>query len=258
MNAASLMRQAPNQDGRTGSPKHATGRWRHALSAALLMAAACAAGLPARAAVVGWEEGCLPFIPPAERYYHLPPGLLQAIALTESGQEGAPYPWALNIAGQPVIAPSYQAAAGHLRDAEGRPRRDIAVGCMQIHMQYHLDRFIEPEWALHPRYNVWYAALYLDTLRRQYGDMASAIAHYHGSDPIAQRDYLCRVSAHLANTAPATRESLGLAICERVAIHERTGTNGLAVATSVRRRVTADMMAARRVGRIIVLGSDRP
>jgi soluble lytic murein transglycosylase-like protein len=217
-----------------------------------LMAFGLAALIPIRqvaATVVGWEAGCLPFIPVAEQYYHLPPGLLQAIALTESGQDGAPYPWALNIAGQAVIAPSYQAAASLLRSSDGQPRRDIAIGCMQIHMQYHLDRFIEPEWALHPQYNVWYAALYLDRLRRQYGDMASAIAHYHGSDPAAQRDYLCRVSHHLSHTAPATRDALGLDDCDRTRIIEKSS------ATASRQR--ASLLAARRVGRIIVLGSDR-
>lgn len=232
-----------------------TGRFRWFQRTLLATIAACAPIVAARAAAVDWAEGCLPFIPAAEHYYHLPPGLLQAIALTESGQDGAPYPWALNIAGQAVISPTYQAAARQLRYADGQPRRDVAIGCMQIHMQYHLNRFIEPEWALHPRYNVWYAALYLDALRRQYGDMVSAIAHYHGSDPAAQRDYLCRVSRHLAGTAPATRDALGLGSCERIGIHKRA--DGTATAPTSRQRAAA-LMAARRVGRIIVLGTDRP
>jgi soluble lytic murein transglycosylase-like protein len=211
----------------------------------------------ASATSVDWTEGCLPFIAPAEQYYHLPPGLLMAVALTESGQDGAPYPWALNIAGQTVIAPSYRAAADLLRTTDGSPRRDVAIGCMQIHMHYHLDRFIEPEWALHPRYNVWYAALYLDALRRQYGNMTSAIAHYHGSDPAAQRDYLCRVSAHLARIAPTTRDALGLGTCAQVKIVGRSVAPPGAPALS-RRRAAAALMAERRVGRIIVLGADRP
>lgn len=230
-------------------------RERRRILSATALAATVFMAIPAQAATVGWAEGCLPFIPAAEHHYRLPAGLLQAIALTESGQDGAPYPWALNIAGQPVIATSYQAAASYLRDADGTPRRDIAVGCMQIHMQYHLDRFIEPEWALHPRYNVWYAALYLDRLRRQYGDTISAIAHYHGSDPAAQRDYLCKVSAHLAKTAPETRAALGLGSCERAAVQQGTAPRAT---PSGDHRGTAPLMAARHVGRIIVLGGDHP
>jgi len=233
-------------------PLH-TARLRRCARRIAISGIACLAPLfPAEA--VDWAEGCLPFIPAAEQYYHLPKGLLQAIALTESGQDGSPYPWALNIAGQAVIAPTYQAAASLLRSADGQPRRDVAIGCMQIHMQYHLDRFVEPEWALHPRYNVWYAALYLDALRRQYGNILSAIAHYHGSDPAAQRGYLCRVANHLANTAPATRETLGLDLCERIKIDDHK----TASAASVQRQERTTLMAARRVGRIIVLGADRP
>lgn len=209
-------------------------------------------GTPAGAASVDWAQGCLPFIPPAERYYGLPPGLLQAIALTESGQDGAPYPWALNIGGQPVIAPTYQAAAPLLRRLDGTPRRDVAIGCMQIHMQYHLDKFVDPEWALHPQYNVWYAASYLDELHRRYGDWSAAVAHYHGSDPAAQRQYLCQVAAHLDATAPATGGALGLVPC-------RTRTPGQSRpigATADRRKLgntRQAIMAARRVGKIIVL-----
>ena len=99
--------------------------------------------MPARA--IDWQDGCRPFIAPAEQYYRLPPGLLSAIALVESGRGGVPYPWALNLAGQAVMAADYAEAARMLRDAKGRPRRDIAIGCMQIHMQYHLSSFNQPD-----------------------------------------------------------------------------------------------------------------
>jgi hypothetical protein len=202
---------------------------------------------PGVAAVVDWAAGCQPFLPQAERYYHLPAGLLQAIALTESGQDGEPYPWSLNIGGQAVAAPSYQAAARLLRDDQGRPRRDVAVGCMQIHMQYHLNRFVDPEWALHPRYNVWYAAEFLDRLRRRHGSMVAAVAHYHGSDPAAQAHYLCLVASHLGaqhstalpGACPAGQPTIGTPAPQRP---PRTASR------------QAALLAARRVGRIIVLG----
>jgi hypothetical protein len=199
---------------------------------------------------VDWAHGCLPFIAAAERHYGLPAGLLEAMALTESGQRGAPYPWALNIAGQPVAVRSYEEAAQRLRFNDGRPRRDVAVGCMQIHMQYHLDSFVDPEWALHPRYNVWYAALFLDRLHRRYGDWLAAIAHYHASESLAQRSYLCRVAAHLQHTGPATRQALGLGACP-------TSTPSAGWARGRLAETHRRLMAARRVGRIIVLGGDR-
>jgi hypothetical protein len=160
-----------------------------------------------------WQDSCRPFIAPAEIYYHLPAGLLAAMAVVESGRNGIPYPWALNIAGQPVMAVDYADAARLLRERDGSIRRDIAIGCLQIHMAYHLLPFGAPEWALHPRYNVWYAAQFLRRLGERYGNWTAAIAHYHASDPSAQTVYLCRVAGQLQRIAPQTRHSLALPLC---------------------------------------------
>jgi hypothetical protein len=187
---------------------HATRCWLLRVAASIF---GVAIGGSAAAGALG--QSCGPIIPLAEQHYRLPGGLLEAIALTESGVQGQPYPWALNIAGSPVLARDYQSAAALLRHPDGRVRRDVAIGCMQIHMQYHLASFARPEEALEPGTNVWYAAAYLDALHQQFGDWLSAVAHYHASDPVAQRDYLCRVASHLTRTNPATRRALGLADC---------------------------------------------
>ncbi|HIJ61464.1 MAG TPA: transglycosylase SLT domain-containing protein [Rhodospirillaceae bacterium] len=197
-----------------------------------VLAVTASAGM---AAASDGDTDCLTFIRQAEGYYRIPHGLLEAIALTESGQSGRPYPWSLNIAGQPVFAPSYEAAARRLRAADGSPRRDVAVGCMQIHMRFHLTQFGDPEWALLPRYNVWYAARYLDTLYRSFGNWETAVAHYNASDPPAQRRYLCQVASHLRVTAPESP----LNACPA------------APSATLRRRET---MAARRIGSLIVIG----
>jgi hypothetical protein len=210
----------------------------------------------AKATSVDWAHGCMPYIPEAEAYYKLPTGILQAVALTESGQDGQPYPWALNIGGQAYIAPSYEEAARALRLPDGRPREDVAVGCMQIYMHYHLKKFVEPEWALHPIYNIWYGASYLRELANLYGDWPSAIAHYNGSDPAAQRTYLCMVANRLATTSLATLRALGLQTCGSVPIAaSKDVVVSPRVPNVVRQRMS--IMAARRVGRIIVLGNDR-
>lgn len=133
---------------------------------------------------------CGAYIPAAERYFALPPGLLSAVAAVESGQ----YPWTLNLGGQAVVAPDFASAAKLLRTPDGVPRRDVAVGCLQIHMRYHLGRFPSPEWALVPGYNVWYGAAYLRALRDRYGDWRTAVAHYNGSNPAAQEFYLSQVA----------------------------------------------------------------
>jgi hypothetical protein len=229
-------------------PKPIAGGFRLAVVVAALLS-----GRPAAAAAP--ETACRPFIGPAERFYRLPAGLLEAIALTESGRDGNPFPWALNIGGQPVMANGYQAAAALLRWPDGTPRRDVAVGCMQIHMQYHLERFGAPEWALQPANNVWYGAMYLQELRQHYGDWVAAVAHYHGSDPAAERDYLCRVALNLAATAPTTGAALGLTSCAVVPPHRAAAGPRRGAAAGERARLA--MMNARRLGSIIVLGVDR-
>lgn len=159
-------------------------------------------------AVLPMEDSCVPFLPQAERHYAIPAGLLAAIALTESGSGGQPHPWALNLAGQPRMADSYAAAAGLLRKQDGTPRQDLAVGCMQIHMRYHLASIETPEWVLRPRNNVWYAAGFLRRLYDQYGSWRLAVGHYNASDPAAQNIYICQVARSLARVAPETAAAL--------------------------------------------------
>jgi soluble lytic murein transglycosylase-like protein len=202
-------------------------------------------------AAVARAADCLTPIAAAERHFHLPEGLLAAIALTESGQGGVPQPWALNIAGQAISAPSYQAAAALLRDARGTPRRDVAIGCMQIHMSYHLDRIGEPELALDPVVNVWYGAAYLDELYRRYGNWISAIGHYHASDAEAQSSYRCGVARRLLKTAPDNGRADYFALCGAAEPYRR-----LAIGRD-RPHWSARLMESRRIGKIIVLGADR-
>lgn len=161
----------------------------HAIRYALVSIVAC---WPAGS--FAGSAGCRAYIPTAERYFALPPGLLSAVGLVESGL----HPWTLNLGGEAVEAPDFASVAKLLRGADGVPRRDVAVGCLQIHMRYHLDRFPAPEWALVPGYNVWYGASLLRELKDRYGDWGLAVAHYNGSDPAAQRDYVSRVSRRLS------------------------------------------------------------
>lgn len=156
------------------------------------------------------EDSCSSHLPAAESRYGIPRGLLSAIALTESGNEGEPYPWAFNLGGQPRFAEDYAAAVRLLRDRGGAPRRDMAVGCMQIHMRYHLASVGSPEWILQPRNNVLYAAAFLRRLFDQYGDWRLAVGHYNASDPAAQHLYQCQVGRSLARIAPATAAALAL------------------------------------------------
>ncbi len=172
---------------------------------------------------------------PAAQEFGLPEGLLEAVGLTESGVAGAPYPWALNVAGRPILAPSRDAALLFLRQPDGMPRRDVAIGCLQIHMRYHLGAVGTPEQALQPAFNVRYGAALLAALHRRHGAWPAAVAHYHAGDPVKGRAYTCRVAR---NGALAI---LGLSAADCVPQDRNAAT------------IHAGLMAARQAGGIVVL-----
>lgn len=162
---------------------------------------------------------CRAYIPGAERYYDLPPGLLSAVAAVESGH----YPWTINLAGKAVATPDFASAAKLLRSADGLPRRDVAVGCLQIHMRYHLQKFPAPEWALVPAYNVWYGAGLLRELKDRYGDWETAVGHYNASDPAARKLYVSQVASRLA-AAPRKIDSAAEAARLRIMAARRNSS----------------------------------
>jgi len=165
-------------------------RWRAAI-AALLLGLAVAAG-PAQA-----EDSCTSTILAMEGAFGIPQGLLLAIAQTESGGKGDPYPWALNIGGTPMFPSSLAAMKAAIEDNGGGDSPNIDVGCMQISLRYHKETLPDYTLIFQPQYNVIYGAYFLRRLFNQYGNWLQAIAHYHSSDPVRQFAYACRVLERL-------------------------------------------------------------
>lgn len=162
-----------------------------ALLLALAGTASAVGAIPARAAPRG--DTCTRFFADGETRFGIPRGLLHAIAMTESGRAGIPWPWALNIAGTPYFPATRREALIMMRNATGTLRPDMAVGCMQIHTRWHGAGFTYGEDAIEPAVNVGYAAAYLRSLRDRHGSWIEAVRHYHAGDEAAQREYLCRV-----------------------------------------------------------------
>ncbi len=141
---------------------------------------------------------CTPYIQRAERKYKIPRGLLMAIAMQESGSNGRPWPWALNVGGEGIYPQTYEAATKYLRDSSGKTRKDVAVGCMQVYLAFHVHKFSAPEWLLHPEYNVNYGAQLLRKLYNRHGNWSEAVAFYHAAtNKRAQYDYVCAVLSRL-------------------------------------------------------------
>ena len=79
-----------------------------------------------------------------------PAGLLLSIALVESGQDGSPQPFAMNLDGKTVYSDNANEAKNHLLDKKGRVRQNATVGCMQLSVQHHRENFRPVERILDP------------------------------------------------------------------------------------------------------------
>ncbi len=131
-------------------------------------------------------EGCRTAVATAERARGLPPGLLTAIARTESGMR----PTALRVAGRGVYPQSKEEAQAMARQALSRSQ-SVMAGCMQVNLRVH-----DPKgqlWALEPRAAADWAAEYLKTLHRRLGSWRSAISVYGGGG----RSYVARIERRL-------------------------------------------------------------
>jgi len=165
----------------------------------------------ARAVQPPSATGCLQYVRPAERYYKILPGLIEAISYVESGYGGAPWPWTLNIAGEPHYLATANEALRLMVDRHGRMRTDVAVGCMQLYMRYHGDVFQRPQDALNPRINVAYAAWYLRDLHDRWGSWTAAVAHYNGN--MHSNEYICRVLSYRIALGAQPMNEAAAALC---------------------------------------------
>ena len=134
-------------------------------------------------------EACGRYMPEAEHRFGIPNGILRAINMVESGG----WPWTLNVGGSAVYGQTKEQAMAHMGDGRGYMRQDVAVGCMQLYVRYHGQRFQDAAHMLDPRTNVMYAAYYLRNLYAQFGSWQDAVARYHSSQQSYQRVYLCSV-----------------------------------------------------------------
>lgn len=161
----------------------------------------------------------------AEVYYGIPRGLLLSLALVESGYEGGPWPWTLNIDGKGYHLDSREDALARMVDESGDLRRNMAVGCMQIYTNYHADRFSSPERILDPRYNVWYGGWFLSDLYKRYGSWLEAVGRYHANNPDDQRAYTCRVLRHRIRLGYQTLNPAAERLCSGRYRAELTGAS---------------------------------
>lgn len=127
----------------------------------------------------------------AAREAGVPSAVLFAIALQESGTDirdrQVPWPWTLNIAGQPRRFPTRDGACAELTTAlDTTPDRRIDVGLGQINFGYHVHRVTHPCKLLDPYQNLAIAAAILREQYKPGEGWLNAVGRYHrpaGGEP---------------------------------------------------------------------------
>lgn len=143
----------------------------------------------------------------AEARYGLPPFILQAIAITESGQGGKPSPWAMNIKGRSHYAQG-RAEVEAIVTRLGA-RASIDIGCNQVNLRWHGSKFADWRQLLDPETNADYAARYLRDLRQETGSWGRAVAAYHSRTNWRGADYACKVSRNYGRLLGDKRKGCG-------------------------------------------------
>src|SRR4051794_7016161 len=163
--------------------------WRYTL-------ALCLVGWPALAA----EPSCDALLGDTERRLGVPAGLLQAVALSESGRvdpetgRAVAWPWTIASGKEfSYFAPDKQAAIATVERLLAEGHSNIDVGCMQVNLKYHPVAFANLEAAFDPVQNVEYGARFLVALRDETNSWNRAVERYHSADPILGPDYRASV-----------------------------------------------------------------
>ncbi len=153
-----------------------------------------------------------------ERKSAIPPYLLHAISLTESGR-AAPdktvraWPWTVMAQGKGRYYKTKAKAIAVVKQLKKQGVRNIDVGCMQINLKYHPKAFKSLEQAFDPNSNVAYSAKFLTDLRRDYKSWTKAVGYYHSREHIRSKGYRNKVlkawrKERLNATAPNARAYL--------------------------------------------------
>jgi hypothetical protein len=193
-------------------PQCRVGSWRfqcrwHAIVAGFAMAVALATW-PALAEN-GDATACQQAALEEERKSDLPPGLLHAIGIVESGRldpitgHMAAWPWTINANGAGHMFESLPQALSVTQALQQRGVASVDVGCFQINLLQHPTAFTSLEEAFDPSANAAYAARFLLSLRARTGSWESAIAAYHSATPERGSAYRDNVLASLTGPGKA-------------------------------------------------------
>ncbi len=137
----------------------------------------------------------------ASASYNLPPGLLNAIAIVESGTldrksgRTRPWPWTIDANGVGLTYATEPSAAQAAAGFEAAGITSLDIGCLQVNLAQHPDAFQNLTQAFDPVVNAEYAAGFLTSLAQNFGNWPQAVAAYHSQTPALGEPYQARVYA---------------------------------------------------------------
>jgi len=193
------------------------GRAQGGLRASGLLAglAACLAGGPATQAHADDADLCLAAAEDAQRLSGVPLDVLLAIALTETGRGGRPWPWTVNLEGEGHWFATRGEATAFAEDALAQGRASFDVGCFQVNWRWHGENFVSVAQAFDPLANASYAARFLGELQAEKGGWSEAAGAYHSRTPEVAGRYRAAFDANrVAVQAGGDPASLALASAE--------------------------------------------
>ena len=142
----------------------------------------------------------------AETRHSIPPGLLQAITLVETGRyrkgETVAWPWTVNVAGKGRYFETRAEAEHFVRIRKSRGAASIDIGCFQINTRWHGAAFETPLAIFEPADGAAYAAAFLARLHAELGDWNAAVRSYHSRDAAKGAAYGEKIAAALERLGP--------------------------------------------------------
>ncbi|GMG83624.1 hypothetical protein LNKW23_28370 [Paralimibaculum aggregatum] len=137
----------------------------------------------------------------AARRHGIPPEIMQAITLAETGttRDGrrGPWPWTLNIEGEGRWFDSRREALAAAEAAIAAGRRSTDIGCFQINWRWHGKAFDSVAALLEPAAGADYAARFLKSLHAEAGNWLTAAGWYHSRSPDHAGRYRAVIARHL-------------------------------------------------------------
>lgn len=126
----------------------------------------------------------------------VPLDVLRTISRVETGRAAAsglqPWPWTVNMEGTGRWFSTLDEARSYVFLHFKRGARSFDVGCFQINYKWHGEAFRSIDDMFDPLLNAQYAAEFLTTLYREFGNWPDAAGAYHSRTPKFADKYSAR------------------------------------------------------------------